>query len=157
MEKKLWNYLNFCTETAMKTLMSCKKTIPSEAEEQIALVEWLNYHPILKNYFCKNDNEGQRKTVMRDGKLVPVGLFHAIKMGLRPGVSDLFIYYPTMEYNGLWLEIKRNKKYTMSEMSTATWTAQEAFQEQVKKVGFSAHFCYGCGDAIEIIESYLVT
>ncbi|MEK6884836.1 MAG: hypothetical protein AABY22_34710, partial [Nanoarchaeota archaeon] len=92
-----------------------KSLIPSEAQEQKALVQWLNYHPILKNLFCKIDNEGSRKTVYKNGNPVNVGLFHAINMGLRPGVSDLFIYCPSNEFNGLWLEVKRKKVYTYSE------------------------------------------
>lgn len=78
-------------------------------------------------------------------------------MGLRPGVSDLFIYYPTKTYSGLWLEMKRNKVYTPSERNTATWKAQETFQRKAKEVGYAAHFCYGWEHGKEIIEDYLTT
>ena len=84
-----------------------KFTVATESQEQKALVSWLTLHPLLKDYFCKIDNEGYRKTVVKDGKTIPVGLFHAAKMGLRPGVSDLFIYYPTNAYHGMWVEMKR--------------------------------------------------
>lgn len=119
---------------------------PSERTEQLALVQWLGYHPKLKHYFCKNDNEGKRTPAQgRNAKL----------QGLRPGVSDLFIYYPTRLHCGLWLEMKRNKRYTPSERSTPTWLAQERFQETVKSVGYAAHFSYGWADGVRIIESYL--
>ncbi len=122
--------------------------IPSEAQEQRALVKWLSYHLIVRDYFCKNNNEGKRTNEQGyDLKL----------LGLRPGVSDLLIYYPTKTYSGLFLEIKRNKKYTKSERSTATWIAQEKFLETVKSVGYQGHFCYGCEDGIEIITAYLRT
>ncbi len=122
------------------------KIIPPERVEQEALVEWLSYHPLLKNFFHKTNNEGKR-TALQGHRLV--------KQGLRTGVSDLFIYYPVAEYNGLWLEVKRNKNYTLSEKSTDTWKAQEKFIDCVKSVGFAAHFCYGWLDGKNHVENYL--
>ena len=78
-------------------------------------------------------------------------------MGLRPGVSDIHVCYPTKTHPGLFLEVKRNKKYTPSEMKTATWIAQEKFLEDMKSVGFQGHFCYGWVDGREIIQRYLLT
>ncbi len=78
-------------------------------------------------------------------------------MGLRPGVSDLFIYYPTNTFHGLFLEVKRDKSYTPSERSTATWIAQEEFMKHVKTVGFAGETCYGWLDGKRIVESYLLT
>lgn len=122
--------------------------IPLESQEQRALVSWLSYHPIVRDYFCKNDNEGKRTPAQgRNIKL----------LGLRPGVSDLFIFYPTNTFHGLWLEVKRNKSYTKSERSTPTWVAQEQFQEQVKHVGYAAYFCFGWEDGKNIIDKYLLT
>ena len=120
----------------------------SENQEQRALVKWLNYHPILREFFCKNDNEGKR---------TPAQGWNLKLMGLRPGVSDLFIYYPTKAHPGLWLEVKRNMKYPPSARRTETWIAQEKFQETVKSVGFAAHFCYGWEDGKRLIEGYLLT
>lgn len=125
-----------------------KANIPSERAEQKALVKWLSYHPTLKDFFCKNDNEGKRTPLQG----------HNLKlMGLRPGVSDLFIYYPTKTYPGLWLEIKRNKTYTKSEKEKKSWILQEQFLRTVKSVGFAGYFCYGWVDGKEIIERYLLS
>lgn len=77
-------------------------------------------------------------------------------MGLRSGVSDLFIYYPTKSFHGLWLEVKRNKNYSPSERKTDTWIAQEEFIRLVKSVGYAGYFCYGFEDGKNIIESYLL-
>lgn len=125
-----------------------KLPIPSENQEQRALVKWLSYHPTVRNFYCKLNNEGKRTE--QQG-------FNLKLMGLRSGVSDLLIYYPTKTYHGLWLEMKRNKKYTKSEMSTATWIAQEEFLKLVKSVGFAGEFCYGYQAAIKIIDAYLRT
>lgn len=78
-------------------------------------------------------------------------------MGLRNGVSDIHIYWPTPSHPGLWIEMKRNKKYSLSERSTDTWKAQEKFINLVKSVGFQGHFCYGWVDAKARIEAYLQT
>jgi len=123
-------------------------TIPSEAKEQRWLVEWMVANPIVRDFFCKIDNEGKR---------TPAQGYTAKLMGLRPGVSDLHIYYPTKSFHGLWLEMKRNRNYTHSERLKPTWIAQEQFQETVKSVGYAAHFCYGWVDGKNIIEAYLKT
>lgn len=135
----------------METKMN-KNTVnleaPKEYVEQAALVSWLAIHPKLKKYFLKNDNEGKR---------TPAQGNQAKRLGLRRGVSDLFICYPTTAYHGLWLEIKRNKKYTPSEQSTETWKAQENFIEDMKSIGYAGFFCYGWIDGKNIIESYLLS
>ncbi len=125
-----------------------RSLIPSEAVEQRALVRWLSFHPILKNYFCKNNNEGERTG--RQGRNLQL-------LGLRSGVSDLFIYYPTASYAGLWLEIKRNRTYAPSERRSLTWIAQESFLEGVKGVGYAGYFCFGWEEGKTIIEHYLET
>jgi hypothetical protein len=80
-----------------------------------------------------------------------------VRLGLRSGVSDLFVAFPTGLYSGLFLELKRNKRYTPSEMKTPSWIAQQIFIDDMKSVGYEAKFCYGCEDGIRIIESYLLT
>jgi len=130
----------------LNTQPKIKEIIPLEDQEQKALVKWLNYHPILKDFYCKNDNEGKR---------TPQQGLQAKLMGLIPGVSDMFIYYPSNGFHGLWLEMKRRKIYTSSERSTPTWISQERFQDKVKNVGYAAFFCYGWEHGKEIIEEYL--
>jgi hypothetical protein len=132
---------------ASRVLSTKNKIVASERDEQMALVRWLDYHPILKNHYCKMHNEGKRSPL--EGRNLKL-------LGLRPGVSDLFIFYPFQGLHGLWLEMKQNRNYTPSEKRTRTWVAQENFVETVKKLGFSAHFCYGCEDAIKIINAYLL-
>ena len=125
-----------------------KIPVASENQEQRAIVKWLGMHSTLKNYFCKNNNEGKRSEAQG---------WNLKLMGLRPGVSDLFIYYPTRTYHGLWLEVKRNKKYSKSEMLTDTWIAQQEFINLVKSIGYAGETCYGFLDGKRIIETYLLS
>ncbi len=134
-----------------------RSLVPYESEEQCALVQWLNLHTILRNFFAKLDNEGKRHVTIRNGKKIPLGLILAIKEGLRPGLSDLFIYFPTNTYHGLFLEVKQNRIYTPSERRTRTWIAQEKFKETVKSVGYAAETCYGWQHGKRVIEDYLKT
>jgi hypothetical protein len=124
------------------------KPIASESQEQRALVKWLSYHPIVREHFLHITNEGKRS---------PVTGRHLLQLGLKPGASDLFIYYPTNKYHGLFLEVKRNKKYTPSEMKTDSWVAQEKFLEEVKLLGYSGELCYGFEDGVAIVTRYLLT
>lgn len=127
--------------------MRHKLVVPSENQEQRALVKWLSYHPIVRNYFLKLNNEGKRSDITG----------HNLKlMGLKTGASDLFIFYPTKKYHGLFLEVKRNKKYTPSEMRTDTWIAQQMFLDCVKKVGFAGEVCYGVENGVAIVTRYLL-
>lgn len=123
-----------------------QRKIATENQEQRKLVKWLSLHPILKNYFCKNNNEGKRSEAQG---------WHLKMMGLRPGVSDLLIYYPANGFHGLWIEMKRARKYSPSEMTTDSWIAQLDFIDNVKKVGYAAEFCYGADYAIKVIDIYL--
>lgn len=128
--------------------MTTRIPIATENQEQRALVHWLSLHPILKKFYCKNNNEGKRTEVQG---------WNLKLQGLRPGVSDLLIYYPTASYHGLFLEVKRNMSYTPSQMKTKTWLAQIEFLETVKSVGYWGEMCYGFLDGKKIIESYLHT
>lgn len=119
---------------------------PSENQEQRAIVKWLRLHHVLKDYFLKLNNEGRRSEA--EG-------WNLKLMGLRPGASDLLIFYPTPKYHGLFLEVKRARKYSPSEQQTDTWIAQEEFLQCVRTVGFAGERCYGFDNAIEIVEAYL--
>jgi len=108
----------------------------------------MSLHPTIRDYFCKNNNEGKRTQAQG---------WNLKLMGLRPGVSDLAIFYPTKTYHGLWLEVKCNKHYSPSARKTDTWLQQEEWIERMKRVGFAGEFCYGFMDGKRIIDEYLLT
>jgi len=122
-----------------------KIQIPSENQEQRALVKWLSMHPVLKDYYLKNNNEGKRTEAQG---------WNLKLMGLRSGVSDLFIAYPTNRYHGLWLEVKRNIIYSPSQKKNDTWIAQQEWIDRMNDIGYFATFCFGWEDGKRIVEEY---
>lgn len=133
---------------SLKAKIVKKFLVPSEHQEQRALVKWLSLHPTLKNNYCKNNNEGKRTEAQT---------WHLKLLGLRPGVSDLFIAYPTSKYHGLWLEVKRNMHYPPSARKSSSWLLQEEWISRMKSVGYAGEFCYGFECGKKIIESYLLS
>lgn len=130
-----------------------KKTVPTENQEQRALVKWIKLQPKLRELILKIDNEGERTQAQG---------WHAKMMGLMPGASDLFLAVPVISPRfkhgfraGLWIEMKRAMRYPPSKRMTDTWLAQETFQERMKSVGYAAKFCYGWEDGVQAIERYL--
>jgi hypothetical protein len=129
-----------------KAKASPKKTIPSEAQEQRALVAWIRNNPKIAPYLIKLNNEGKRTSIQG---------FHLKAMGMQPGASDLFLAYPVGALHGLWIEMKRNRTYTPYETRSSSWEAQIAFLERMRSVGFRAEVCYGANHGKSIVESYL--
>ena len=74
----------------------------------------------------------------------------AIKMkrtGYVKGFPDLFIYEPRNEYNGLAIEMKKEKGGVAS-------PEQKRWQEQLRNRGYASYICKGSEEAIKIIDEY---
>lgn len=113
--------------------------IATEYEEQVTLIELIKlYYPFLANHTIHIPNQRQC-TIGYGAKLK--------KMGVLPGVPDLFIAWPTIKYYGLWLELKSKK-------GKAT-ALQLEFIERMRKVGFYGCVAYGADEAFSIIKDYL--
>jgi hypothetical protein len=100
------------------------------------------------DYLIAIPNEGKR-----DPK---VGAKHK-KLGLKPGVSDLFLAYPMTSVHGMWIEMKKPRRDFRSE-NEADNAATEEQQEWITKmnaIGYMAFVCYGADDTIETIKTYL--
>ncbi len=67
--------------------------------------------------------------------------------GMRPGVSDLFIPWPTKKYPGLFIEMKWGKNTLTPE--------QEDFIDLVINLGYRADVCYTLNEAITSVNNYL--
>jgi hypothetical protein len=121
-------------------------SVPTENQEQRALVKWVRSQHHICEYLIKITNEVH----------CTIGQGHNLNLlGRREGASDLFLAIPTSHSHGLWLEIKRNKPYSEKERSTHTWLAQEKFFNLMRLVGFEGHMAFGWENGKEIIENYL--
>ena len=113
----------------------------SEADEQIVVVKWANMmaskYPCLK-YLFHIPNGGSRN-IAEAANLK--------RMGVKAGVPDLCLPYPSKGYHGLWIEMKTDKgRQTGSQKEWAEWLNDN---------GYMAVVCHGYGEAINALEVYL--
>ena len=111
----------------------------TEEQECIALNDWARYHPICKHYLVHIPNGGTRH------------LLEAMKlkrMGVRAGVSDYLLAYPTSKHKGLWIEMKsKNGKLTEQQ---ANWL------KLMKDIGHDTLVAYSFEEARDyIVNEYL--
>ena len=110
----------------------------TEYQEQVAVIDWCNHHPIAKHIFA-----------ITNGARVAIG--QAVKLkraGVRKGVPDLFLPVPRREDYGLFIELKRKKGGVIS-------TEQKEWIKTLRGNGYAAVVCAGADEAITVIKNYL--
>ena len=109
------------------------------SEETIhkTVMEWVRFNPLLKRLVLHFPNEGRRS--IRYGKLLK-------DMGMRAGVSDLFIAMGNHGYLGAWIELKSTQG-TVSE-------AQTDFLKDMSEQGYFTAVCWSIDEAINLIKWY---
>lgn len=109
--------------------------MPSEADEQRALVEWCNWHKLpifhIPNGGKRNKFEAKRLK----------------QQGVKAGVPDLFLPMPTEKHHGLFIELKRKDGGRVSE-------PQKRWLEYLASQGYRAVVCHGADEAIKAIADY---
>ena len=122
--------------------MTPNPQIPTEAQEQQALIEWATLaahkHPELA-LLTHIANEGKRSG--RTGAQL-------VRMGLRKGFPDLLLPVARGGYHSLAIELKRSKGGKTSD-------AQRWWINRLLEQGYYATVCYGWQDARRVIEDYL--
>lgn len=109
-----------------------------------AWLEWLSYqYPAVREHVIKIDNEGNANRAI------------AVSLGLHPGASDYFISWPTLEFYGLWLEVKPEGWKPNSKAKLEHMARQLAFGEKMLKRGYKFAFCVGIDECIEATKQYL--
>lgn len=115
-----------------------------EQLEQTKLFEWLKLNPKTKHCCFSIPNDGVRSP--RLGALMK-------RLGLKPGVSDLFIAFPNKYYHGLFIELKAiDQKTGKYRKPTAS---QIEFLLEMNKMGYLSVVSNGADEAIKIVEHYL--
>jgi hypothetical protein len=115
-----------------------RKQLPSEHEEQCAVISWCNTHPIAKHIFA-----------IPNGSYKSAASANRFKAeGLRAGVPDLFLPEPRRGYHGLFIEMKRTKGAYTSQLQDdwLIFLASNRYCTQVAN---------GADEAIDRIKWYL--
>ena len=112
-----------------------------EAIEQERVIQWARWmsgkYPELELLFhIPNGGRRDRREAA-----------HLKRLGVKPGVSDLFLPVPRGGYHGLWIEMKAPEG-TLS-------MAQKEWLEAMKDQGYVGFVCYGADEACDIIEKYI--
>lgn len=72
---------------------------------------------------------------------------HLKRLGVRAGVSDLFLPVARNGFHGLWIEMKAGKGKPTE--------AQLEWLDLVRQQGYRGHVCTGADAAIAVLEDYL--
>jgi hypothetical protein len=119
-----------------KSVVSSKPIIPTEDDEQIRFAVWLAKNMIIF-YHIPN---GGRRYALEAMKLK--------RMGVQAGVPDICIPIARSPYHGLYVELKRQKGGTLSEM-------QKIWRDQLRKEGYAWFLAEGADRAIACVKKYL--
>jgi hypothetical protein len=111
--------------------------------EQIALMDWAECYPAIDKYLFHIRNEGKRSYA--EG-------IKAKRMGLKRGVSDLFLAYPREPYAGFWIELKRPK--TKDHPAGVLNAYQRDFLLAMDEKGYKTGVFYSWTDAAKAIAEY---
>lgn len=109
-----------------------------EQIEQIKLFDWLRTREDLIPFCLHVANE--RRVSPIHGRILK-------RMGVRAGVSDIFIGISRGKYHGMFLELKAGKNKPSKE--------QLQFMEDLSSQGYYCVWCQGYEAARELIENYL--
>lgn len=86
----------------------------SEDTMQKALMQWAAHHPVCSKYLFHIPNGGKKEVKVRVDqygrvtKYCPAGRRLA-GLGVKPGIPDLLLAYPSNGYHGLFIELKVGK------------------------------------------------
>lgn len=125
------------------TNKTVKKIIPTELQEQIALITWAK---LKKIPLVHHANEGLRTS--RYGKILKLA-------GLAPGYPDLSLMQARGGYFGLFIELKRNRRYSESEMALKSWMMQDNWLAILNRDGYLAVRCFGCDEGMKLVDMYM--
>lgn len=114
-------------------------SLQSEQIFQINLINWFTHtYPQFEEDIHHFANE--RQCHVQQGRVLK-------RMGVKRGVSDIFIAVPSSNKSGLWLELKVNQNKPSKE--------QVEFLERKTQRGYAAFCAWDLEQAISIINNYL--
>jgi len=123
----------------------------NEDSHQVAVMAWAAQHrstwPCLE-WLHHIPNGGTRNKI-EAGRLKA--------MGVRRGICDLFLPYPSKGYHGLVLEMKHDAT-GLSELAKTSMvsTEQKNYLDYCAANGYACGVCYGFEEAVRALEWYLM-
>lgn len=115
---------------------------PSEEQEQMTVIEW-------SRLMAKQFPDLEDLIHVPNGGLRSKSEAVRLKrLGVRPGVSDLFLPAPVGKYHGLWVEMKRRKGGRLE-------PEQKDWIDRMNAKGYLAMRADGSDEACDIIYKYL--
>lgn len=129
--------------------------------EQEALIQWANYYMIIVKGVNGKKRTGRLSdwlfAIPNGGKRYAREAKRLKAMGVKSGVSDLFLPIPYGGYIGLWIELKKSKNAFRcpSEAKRAVTDSQSEWLDLMRFTGFQGVVCYGFDDAKYEITRYL--
>ena len=116
--------------------------IPTEAQEQAALMQWLAYaeirHPELR--LCH--------AIPNGGSRNPIEARHLKEQGVKAGIPDLFLPCARGGFHGLYIEMKRRKGGRVS-------IEQKKMIIALRDQDYCVEVCQGWEEARDIITAYM--
>lgn len=111
---------------------------PERTLVHLPLMKRAMLNPICREYLMHIANE--RKASIHYGRLLKM-------LGVKAGVSDLFLAYPSKVYHGYWIELKApGNKPTDKQLE---------FMHKMRKVGYASNWFDDWEKAWKSIEDYL--
>ena len=109
-------------------------TLKEEQIEQIKVFDWIRQCTDLPAIHIANE----RKCNPQQGSLLK-------RMGVRPGVSDIFIPRAILKFHGTFIELKTKKgKPTLTQL---------VFLQDMAREEYFTMVCYGADEAIQTIKA----
>ena len=122
----------------MRRIKTLKSGYVSEETIHKNVIAWVKEnHPDIQHLILHFPNEGKRTPWY--GKLLK-------SMGMRAGVSDLFIAISRHNHHGAWIELKSSEGIVTQ--------SQRDFLEDMKQQGFYTNICWSEEEAINAINWY---
>lgn len=116
--------------------------VPTERAEQVTVVVWARWES------CRTPALRWLYAVPNGGHRVRAVAARLQEEGVRPGVPDLVLPVARHGYHGLYIEMKRRKRGTVSKEQTKWLNA-------LRSEGYRAEVCAGADEAIAVLADYL--
>lgn len=120
-----------------------KYGVPTEAKEQEIFFKYINS----KYSYTKDERYLMIFAIPTGGSRHVLEAVNLKRQGVKKGIPDIFVDFPSGNYHGLRIEMKPKK-------GAHHRPEQKEIIERYNKLGYKAEICYGADEAIKLLEDY---